>query len=91
MFAHDRVSPDAVTPGTAVSRPQQPAAAPPLPPAADAYGAPRPVAPRPTAPVAVPAVGGVGQSLATDDIRRLQAVLFELGECRQLLTEALKR
>ena len=91
MFAHDRVGAGSgggqgATPGAGtlpVSTAAQYADRP-----GNGYDrTPLPVRP----PVAVPAVGTVGQSLSTDDIRRLQAVLYELSECRQLLTEALKR
>ncbi|MCB1479574.1 MAG: MerR family transcriptional regulator [Rhodobiaceae bacterium] len=81
MFAHDRVTTSTQAdsaPKAAVEQPREQR---------------EPVAPPPAAqaPVAVPAVGQVGQALTAEDIRRLQAVLFELGECRQTLTEALKR
>ncbi|MFN0263446.1 MerR family transcriptional regulator [Tepidamorphus sp. 3E244] len=96
IFAHDRV---------AASQPQEPApakapAAPPAPQPAPAPTAEKPPAAAPAQPaaegkaeppIAVPAVGRIGESLSADDIRRLQSVLFELGECRNLLTEALKR
>ena len=48
-------------------------------------GAPAEKSPQPAAVEAAPS----GQVLAGDDVRKLQAVLHELGECRRLLDGAL--
>ncbi len=91
VFAVDRVAPQTEAP----AEPAVPAESKPEPASVEA-ATPEPVAPPPAAsqpapPVAVPAVGSAGQALTPEDIRRLQAALYELSECRQTLTEALKR
>ena len=64
--------------------PQPPVHAVPMPPAVPAVAAPMAAAPAPAAGWAA------DQRIPREDLRKLQATLYELGECRRLIDSALR-
>lgn len=52
---------------------------------------PIPARPQPAATVASPPSAGPGRRLAREDVRKLHAVLHELGECRKLIDTGMTR